>query len=48
MAILNPYLNFEGRTLEAMEFYQSVFGGELNVMAFGDMGMTEHLSLIHI
>jgi PhnB protein len=42
MAILNPYLNFEGRTLEAMEFYQSVFGGELDVMRFGDMGMTEH------
>ncbi len=42
MAILNPYLNFDGNTRAAMEFYQSVFGGELNVMAFGDMGMTEH------
>ena len=42
MAILNPYLNFDGNTRTAMEFYQSVFGGELNVMAFGDMGMTEH------
>jgi len=42
MAILNPYLNFDGNTCAAMEFYQSVFGGELNVMAFGDMGMTEH------
>jgi PhnB protein len=42
MAILNPYLNFEGKTLEAMEFYKTVFGGELNVMTFGDMGMTEH------
>jgi PhnB protein len=42
MAILNPYLNFEGKTLEAMEFYKSVFGGELTTMKFSDMGMTEH------
>lgn len=42
MAILNPYLNFDGNTAEVMAFYQSVFGGELNVMKFGDMGMTEH------
>ncbi len=36
--ILNPYLNFDRTTREAMEFYQSVFGGDLNVMTFGDMG----------
>ena len=42
MAILNPYLNFEGNAREAIEFYQSVFGGDVNIMAFGDMGMTEH------
>jgi len=42
MAILNPYLNFDGNAREAIEFYKDVFGGELNVMAFGDMGMTEH------
>lgn len=36
---LNPYLNFlDGRAREAMEFYQSVLGGELSVMTFGDMG----------
>ena len=36
---LNPYLNFpDARAREAMEFYQSVLGGELNVMTFGDMG----------
>lgn len=35
---LNPYLAFDGNAREAMEFYQSVFGGELNVMSFGDMG----------
>jgi len=36
---LNPYLNFaDGRAREAMEFYASVLGGELNVMTFGEMG----------
>ena len=40
MAInLNPYLNFpDARAREAMEFYQSVLGGDLTVMTFGDMG----------
>ena len=39
MATLNPYLNFpDGKAREAMEHYQSVLGGELNVMTFGDMG----------
>ena len=33
---LSPYLNFRGNTREAMEFYQSVFGGELNVQTFQD------------
>jgi PhnB protein len=42
MAILNPYLNFDGNAREAIEFYQGVFGGELNIMTFGDMGATEH------
>ncbi|WP_230486715.1 VOC family protein [Nocardioides anomalus] len=42
MPTLNPYLIFQGRAREAIEFYRDVFGGELNVMAFGDMGMTEH------
>ncbi len=36
---LNPYVNvLDGKAREALEFYQSVFGGELNVMTFGDMG----------
>ena len=37
-SILNPYLNFDHKTRAAMEFYQSVFGGDLNIMTFGDMG----------
>jgi PhnB protein len=35
---LNPYLNFPGTAREAMEFYQSVFGGQLNVNTFGEFG----------
>lgn len=42
MPILNPYLNFDGGTREVVEFYQSVFGGELTVLTFGQFGMTEH------
>ena len=39
--ILNPYLNFRTGTREVMEFYQSVFGGELNVSTFADFGATQ-------
>ncbi|MEO5664273.1 MAG: VOC family protein [Nocardioides sp.] len=36
---LNPYLNvLDGKAREALEFYQSVLGGSLNIMTFGDMG----------
>jgi PhnB protein len=38
---LNPYLNFREGAREAMEFYQSVFGGELSVMTFGEMQMSD-------
>jgi PhnB protein len=30
MATINPYLNFEGNTEEAFNFYKSVFGGEFS------------------
>ena len=35
---LNPYINFAGNAREAMEFYQTVFGGDLTVNTFGDFG----------
>ena len=34
---LSPYLAFRSNAREAMEFYQSVFGGELYVSTFGDI-----------
>ena len=35
---LNPYLSFRGQAREAMEFYQSVLGGQLQIMTFADLG----------
>lgn len=32
MTQLIPYLFFNGQCREAMQFYQSVFGGELSIM----------------
>ncbi len=40
-SILNPYLTFEGTAREAMEFYRSVFGGELAVNTFGEFGTSD-------
>lgn len=36
MANLNPYLSFRTEAREAMEFYRSVLGGELEITGFGD------------
>lgn len=38
MKSINPYINFEGNAEEAFTFYQSVFGGELQLVRFKDMG----------
>lgn len=40
MKAVNPYLNFDGNTEEAFKFYQSVFGGELQITRFKDMADT--------
>lgn len=39
--LLNPYLNFDGTTREAMTFYHGVFGGDLAISTFGDFGAPE-------
>ena len=36
MPALNPYLSFRTEARQAMEFYQSVLGGELDISVFGD------------
>lgn len=38
---LNPYLGFRDDARSAMDFYQSVFGGELTRSTFAEMGMSE-------
>ena len=35
---MNPYLNFNGTARQAMEFYRDVFGGDLTVTTFADLG----------
>ena len=38
---LNPYISFDGDARAAMEFYRSVFGGDLTVSTFGEFGMPD-------
>jgi PhnB protein len=38
---LNPYLGFRDNAREAMDFYQSVFGGELNRSTFAEFHASE-------
>jgi len=35
---LNPYLNFNGNARQALEFYADVFGGELTLSTFAQLG----------
>lgn len=42
MALINPYINFNGNAEEAFNFYKSVFGGEFaRVMRFKDLSVPE-------
>ncbi|WP_213453777.1 VOC family protein [Rhizomonospora bruguierae] len=38
---LNPYLSFGDEARQAMEFYQGIFGGELRMSTFGEVGSPE-------
>ena len=38
---LNPYLNFNGTARQALEFYNGVFGGELTLSTFADLGAAD-------
>lgn len=38
---LNPYLGFRDNARQAIEFYHSVFGGELTVSTFGESQTTD-------
>ena len=42
MALINPYINFNGNAEEAFTFYKSVFGGEFTmIVRFKDMSNPE-------
>lgn len=38
---LNPYINFKDNTRQAMEFYKSVFGGNLTISTFKDFHLSD-------
>ena len=38
---LNPYINFRDDAREALEFYRSVFGGELTLSTFAEIGASD-------
>src|SRR2546421_510836 len=38
---LSPYINFQGRACEAMEFYQSVLGGDLDLQTMDEQGQSK-------
>ncbi|WP_449385488.1 VOC family protein [Cellulomonas soli] len=38
---LNPYLSFRSDARDALEFYRSVFGGDLTTMTFAEGGMSQ-------
>jgi len=45
MTKMNPYLNFDGKSEEAFNFYKSVFGGDfIGIHKMGDAPGTENLS----
>ena len=41
---LNPYINFKDNTRAAMEFYKSVFGGNLTISTFKEFQASEDSS----
>ncbi|RFA15309.1 hypothetical protein B7R21_04635 [Subtercola boreus] len=41
MTILSPYISFTGDARAALDFYQSVFGGEIIRSTFGEMHASE-------
>lgn len=40
-SVLAPYVNFRGTAREAMTFYRSVLGGELEITTFGEFGISD-------
>jgi PhnB protein len=43
MLNLTPFLLFDGNCAEAMDFYESCFGGDLTITRVGDMPMKDQM-----
>lgn len=43
MATLNPYLTFSGNCTEAMQFYKTIFGGDLDLQLVGNSPMANQM-----
>jgi PhnB protein len=43
---LNPYIGFKDDARQAMEFYQGVFGGDLDINTFGEFGDPDNADLV--
>ena len=39
---IQPYLHFDEKCQEAMQFYQQLFGGELEIMSIGESPAKDH------
>jgi PhnB protein len=42
--LLTPYIHFKDNARQAMEFYQTVFGGELDIRTFKELGASQNPS----
>jgi len=45
---VTPHLNFRGSAREALEFYRVVFGGELTIISYADMGNPDPATADHV
>ncbi len=45
---VTPHLNFRGDAREALGFYQSVFGGEVSIVSYADMGSSDPDTADHV
>lgn len=45
---VTPHLNFRGDARRALEFYRSVFGGELTVVSYADTGNDDPATADHV
>ncbi len=45
---VTPHVNFRGNAREALNFYQSVFGGDLIIVSYADMGNEDQQTAQHV